>query len=70
MTTQETSTVENINIIEKMCVQAMVSVGGNVEEHIIRPGDDYSMELSQIQLVCAAAHTPEVIQAYKTSIAK
>ena len=66
MTTQETSTVQSINIIENMCVQAVVNVGGNVEERVIRPGDDYSIELPQVQLVCAAAHTPEVIQAYKS----
>ena len=32
---------------------------------VLAPGDDYSAEEAKVQAVCAAVHTPEVIEAYK-----
>ena len=32
---------------------------------IISPGDDYSSESADIAVLCAALHTPEVIEAYQ-----
>ena len=33
--------------------------------HVIQAGDDYSAEDAEVQAVCAAVHTPEVIAAYE-----
>jgi len=33
----------------------------------VAPGDDYSAEEAKVQAVCAAVHTPEVIEAYKAA---
>jgi len=32
--------------------------------HVIQAGDDYSAEDAEVQAVCSAVHTPEVIAAY------
>lgn len=37
--------------------------------HIVIPGDDYSGQNERVAAVCAAVHTPEVIEAYKAAIA-
>ena len=34
---------------------------------VINPGQDYSQEAEQVQTICAATHTPEIIAAYKAS---
>ena len=41
------------------------SIAGSYDKHSIAPGDDYSTENAKVQAVCAAVHTPEVINAYK-----
>ena len=41
------------------------SIAGSYDKHSIAPGDDYSAEDAKVQAVCAAVHTPEVIDAYK-----
>ena len=33
--------------------------------HVIQAGEDYSAEDAEVQAVCAAVHTPEVIAAYE-----
>lgn len=33
--------------------------------HVIQAGDDYSAEDAEVQAICAAVHTPEVIAAYQ-----
>lgn len=37
--------------------------------HVIQAGDDYSSEDAEVQAVCAAVHTPEVVQAYQDHLA-
>ena len=37
--------------------------------HVIQPGDNYSGEEAQVQAICAAVHTEEVIAAYEASLA-
>lgn len=44
-------------------------IGGSFHRHVIAPCDDYSQEDSRVQAICAAMHTPEVIEAYKAAIA-
>lgn len=43
---------------------------GNPEYHryVITAGDDYSDQPEEVQAVCAAVHTEEVVAAYKASI--
>ena len=35
--------------------------------HVISAGDDYSNETAEVQAICAAVHTAEVITAYEAS---
>lgn len=37
--------------------------------HVITAGQDYSDQSDEVQAVCTAVHTPEVIAAYQASIA-
>ena len=37
--------------------------------HTIPPGQDYSGQDARVQSICAAAHTPEVIEIYNAAIA-
>ena len=40
-------------------------ISRSFHRHVVAPGDDYSAEDAKVQAVCAAAHTQEVIDAYK-----
>ena len=44
-------------------------VAQSFRRHAIAPGDDYSSEDARVQAICAATHTPQVIEAYKAAIA-
>jgi hypothetical protein len=35
--------------------------------HVISAGDDYSNETAEVQAICSAVHTAEVIAAYQAS---
>ena len=35
--------------------------------HVVSAGDDYSNETAEVQAVCAAVHTAEVVTAYEAS---
>ena len=37
--------------------------------HVIQAGDDYSAEDAEVQAVCAAVHTSEIIAAYQAHLA-
>ena len=73
----EKKTVFNsIEIAENGCVQVCVKteiledgkqISGTLHRHIVAPGDDYSQENERVKAVCAAVHTPEVIEAYQAS---
>ena len=39
-------------------------ISRSFHRHVLAPGDDYSAEEAKVQAVCAAVHTPEVIEAY------
>lgn len=59
-----------------VCVRSIVAVlddgkvvATNLHRHIVFPGDDYSGEDARVQAVCAATHTPEVVEAYKSAFA-
>lgn len=42
-------------------------ISRSFHRHVLAPGDDYSAEDDKVQAVCAAVHTPEVIEAYKAA---
>ena len=42
-------------------------ISRSFHRHVLCPGDDYSAEEAKVQAVCAAVHTPEVIEAYKAA---
>ena len=45
-------------------------ISRSFHRHVVVPGDDYSAEEAKVQAVCAAVHTPEVIEAYKAAQAE
>lgn len=44
-------------------------ISKSYHRHVVAPGNDYSKEEAKVQAICAAAHTPEVIEAYQAAIA-
>ena len=44
-----------------------VELSAGYHRHVITAGDDYSNESAEVQAICAAVHTPEVIAAYQAS---
>jgi len=43
-------------------------ISRSFHRHVVAPGDDYSAEDDKVKAVCAAVHTPEVIEAYKAHL--
>jgi len=43
-------------------------ISRSFHRHVVSAGDDYSNEDAQIQAVCAAVHTPEVVAAYEANL--
>ena len=46
-----------------------VELSSGFHRHVVQPGDDYSSQSTEVQAICAAMHTPEVIAAYQEHIA-
>jgi len=44
-----------------------VELSRSFHRHVVTAGDDYSGESTEVQAICAAVHTAEVIAAYETS---
>jgi hypothetical protein len=42
-------------------------ISSSYHRHVVAPGDDYSAEDAEVQAVCAAVHTPEIVAAYQAS---
>ena len=70
--------VDRIEVVENGCVQVRTKtaimedgkqISGNFHRRIVAPGDDYSAEDARVQAICAAAHTADVISAYKAASA-
>jgi len=45
-----------------------VELSSGYHRHVITAGQDYSNESPEVQAICAAVHTPEVIAACQESI--
>lgn len=57
----------------RTCTKIMedgVELSSGYHRHAISAGQDYSNESPEVQAICAAVHTPEVIAAYQASIAE
>ena len=44
-----------------------VELSSSYHRHIVEAGQDYSGESAEVQAICAAVHTPEVVAAYQAS---
>ena len=44
-----------------------VELSSSYHRHIVEAGQDYSSESAEVQAICAAVHTPEVVAAYQAS---
>ena len=42
-----------------------VEISRSFHRHVIAPTDDHSNEEQWVQDVCAASHTPEIVEAYQ-----
>lgn len=78
MALEKVIVVDRVEVLENGCVQVRVKtaimedgkqISGTFHRHVVAPGDDYSQEDARVQAICAATHTPEVIEAYKAATA-
>jgi len=44
-------------------------ISSSYHRHVVAPGQDYSNEDAEVQAVCAAVHTAEVVAAYEAHLA-
>ena len=44
-----------------------VELSSGYHRHVVTAGQDYSSESAEVQAICAAVHTEEVIAAYEAS---
>ena len=45
-----------------------VELSSGYHRHVVSAGDDYSNESTEVQAICAAVHTDEVVAAYNASL--
>ena len=78
MALEKVQIVDRIEVVENGSVQVRTKtailedskqISGSFHRHVVAPGADYSGEDARVQAICAATHTPEVIDAYKAAIA-
>ena len=74
MALEKVTVVDRIEVLENGCVQVRTKtaimedgkqISGSFHRHVVAPGDDYSAEDARVKAICAATHTPDVIDAYK-----
>jgi len=44
-----------------------VEISRSFHRHVVQPGDDTSSESAEVQAICAAVHTSEIIAAYQAA---
>ena len=79
MALTESSVVDKIEIVGQFrAVQVRTAtviyrddeeLSRSFHRHVVSAGDDYSNEDAEVQAICAAVHTPEVIAAYEADSA-
>ena len=45
-----------------------VELSSGFHRHVVSAGDDYGNESAEVQAICAAVHTADVISAYEASL--
>lgn len=74
MALEKIVSVDRIEVLEDGVVQVRTKtviledskqISGSFHRNSIQPGVDYSGEDSRVQAICAATHTPELIEAFK-----
>lgn len=79
MTLEKVVSVDRIEVLENgyVNVRTKTSIVENGQQisstfhrHAVAPGDDYSAEDARVKVICDATHTPDVVAAYKASIAQ
>ena len=45
-----------------------VELSSGFHRHVVTAGQDYSGESAEVQAICAAVHTPEIVAAYEASL--
>ena len=54
----------------RTCTQVLedgVELSAGYHRHVITAGDDYSNESAEVQAICAAVHTAELVAAFQAS---
>ena len=46
-----------------------VELSSGFHRHVVSAGDDYSAESAEVQAICTAVHTDEVVAAYAAHVA-
>lgn len=46
-----------------------VEISRSFSRHVVSPGDDVSGESAEVQAICAAVHTDEIIAAFQAHVA-
>ena len=73
---EKLTVVDRIEVVESGVVQIRtkiaikedgVEISSKFHRHLVAPGDDYSSETDRVKAICAATHTPEVIEAYQVA---
>ena len=76
MSLEKVISVDLIEVVENGCIQVRtktsikedgVEISSKFHRHVVAPGDDYSKDDARVKAICAATHTPEVIEAYKAA---
>jgi hypothetical protein len=74
MSITKQTVVDNITVVENGIVQVREAVriledGALISQTFhrktIAPGSDYSAEDQRVKAICAAVHTPDIVEAYK-----
>ena len=69
-------TVDRIEVVENGLVQVRTKtviveddkqISSTFHRHVVVPGADYSKEDTRVRAICDAAHTADVIAAYKAT---
>ena len=47
-----------------------VEISRSFHRHVVNPGDDTTSESAEVQAICAAVHTADIIAAYQASQAE
>jgi len=70
--------VDRIEVVENGVVQVRTKtaimedgkqIGATFHRNSICPGEDYRNEDARVKAICAALHTPDVVEAYKSATA-